>query len=278
MTRTVEDAALMLNHMAGYDGKDATSAKIAVPDFTQACGKSVKGLKIGLPKNFKGDGLNPEINDYWDATAKWLQEAGAELVEIDLKYAGSALPAYYIIAPAEASSNLARYDGVRYGYRTQDAKDITELYMKTRGEGFGAEVKRRIMMGTYVLSAGYYDAYYRQAQKVRTLIADDFKNAYQKCDVILAPTTPSSAFELGVKQEDPITMYLNDIYTVPVNLAGLPALSLPVGLDRKGLPIGMQLIGRSFDEEGIFKVAHVVEKQANFKTVPSLAVQNGKGN
>ncbi len=270
MTKTVGDAALMLEVMAGHDPKDSTSADLEVEAFSTACTQSIKGLKIGIPTSYRNAHLSESIGNYWDKTADWLVQEGAELVEIALDYSDQALPAYYIIAPAEASSNLARYDGVRYGYRAEGVDSLENLYNKTRGEGFGAEVKRRIMIGTYVLSAGYYDAYYRQAQKVRSLIARDFEMAYQTCDVILAPTTPTPAFALEDEPDDPVTVYLNDIYTVPVNLAGLPAISLPVGLDGNGLPLGMQLIGRAFDEMTLFKAAAALERCANFTHKPQM--------
>ena len=268
MTRTVKDAALMLQAMAGHDAKDATSVDVDVPDFLSACKGEIKGMKIGLPVSISGEGMDKDIADYWQKAAKWLEAAGAHIIEISLDYSNYALPAYYIIAPAEASSNLARYDGVRYGYRAEEALDLNTLYSKTRAEGFGAEVKRRIMMGTYVLSSGYYDAYYRRAQKLRTLIAQDFNQAFHQCDVILMPSTPTSAFPLHDKQEDPIKMYLNDIFTVPVNMAGLPAMSLPVGLDKDGLPVGLQLIAPAFEEQRIFNAASFLEMAADFTANP----------
>ncbi|MFK7866771.1 MAG: Asp-tRNA(Asn)/Glu-tRNA(Gln) amidotransferase subunit GatA [Alphaproteobacteria bacterium] len=277
MTRKVQDAAKLLTHMAGHDPKDSTSAMRDVPDFEQSCGQSVKGMRIGMPKAFSNAGLSDEIHQSWQQSAKMLEDAGAVLVEIDFSHQQYALPAYYIIAPAEASSNLARYDGVRYGFRAQDAEGLDDLYSKTRAEGFGDEVKRRIMMGTYVLSAGYYDAYYKKAQRLRTLITQDYANAFQTCDFILSPTTPTTAFaqtsaqQDDSAQQDPITMYLNDIFTVPVNLAGLPAISLPTGLDQKGLPIGSQLIGRHFDEAGLFKAAYALEQSAGFRAAPLLS-------
>ncbi len=266
MTKDVRDSALMLQAMAGYDPKDSTSSNMAVPDFEKVLGQDIKGLKIGIPIEYKPKGLNAEIASYWDKAAEMLKSRGAELVEISLPHTKYALPTYYIIAPAETSSNLARYDGIRYGLRINGEK-LDDLYINTRTEGFGTEVKRRIMIGTYVLSAGYYDAYYIKAQKVRRLIKEDFEKAFEKCDVILTPTTPASAFEIGDKtmNENPINMYLNDVFTVSVNLAGLPAMSLPIGLDSKGLPLGMQLIGRAFDEETIFKAGYVLEEDAGFK-------------
>jgi aspartyl-tRNA(Asn)/glutamyl-tRNA(Gln) amidotransferase subunit A len=267
--RTLEDAAMMLKSMSGFDPKDSTSAKRDVPDFAGALGGSVKGLKVGIPKEYRPEGLAPEIEKLWDNGIKWLQEAGAEIVNVSLPHTKYGLPAYYIIAPAECSSNLARYDGVRYGLRV-DGKDLTETYEKTRAKGFGDEVKRRIMVGTYVLSAGYYDAYYIKAQKVRRLILNDFLDAYKQCDVILAPSTPSAAFAIGENEDDPIKMYLNDVFTVTVNLAGLPGLSVPAGLNDQGLPLGLQLIGRPWDEETIIRAGGVIEKAANFTAVPSL--------
>ena len=266
MTKDVQDAALMLKAMAGYDAKDSTSSKLAVPDFEKVLGQNIKGLKIGIPAEYRPEGLNAEIAHYWDKAADMLKSRGAEIVPISLPHTKYALPVYYIIAPAEASSNLARYDGIRYGLRIGGEK-LDDLYINTRTEGFGAEVKRRIMIGTYVLSAGYYDAYYLKAQKVRRLIKNDFEEAFKKCDLVLAPTSPVSAFEVGDQsmKENPINMYLNDVFTVSVNLAGLPAMSLPIGLDKKGLPLSMQLIGKAFDEETIFKAAYALEQDAGFK-------------
>ncbi|PZQ45301.1 MAG: Asp-tRNA(Asn)/Glu-tRNA(Gln) amidotransferase GatCAB subunit A [Micavibrio aeruginosavorus] len=267
--RTLEDAAMMLKSMSGFDPKDSTSANRDVPDFVAALGGSVKGLKVGIPKEYRIDGVPEEINKIWDDGIKWLKEAGAEIVDVSLPHTKYGLPAYYIIAPAECSSNLARYDGVRYGLRV-DGKDLTETYEKTRAQGFGDEVKRRIMVGTYVLSAGYYDAYYIKAQKVRRLILNDFLEAYKQCDVILAPSTPSAAFAIGENEDDPIKMYLNDVFTVTVNLAGLPGLSVPAGLNAQGLPLGLQLIGRPWDEETIIRAGGVIEKAANFTARPTL--------
>lgn len=267
--RTLEDASMLLKSMSGFDPKDSTSADKPVPDFAAALGGSVKGMKVGIPKEYRPDGLDPEISKLWDDGIAWLKAEGAEIVNVSLPHTKYGLPAYYIIAPAEASSNLARYDGVRYGLRV-DGKDLNETYQKTRAKGFGDEVKRRIMVGTYVLSAGYYDAYYIKAQKVRRLILNDFLEAYKKCDVILAPSTPSSAFAIGENEDDPIKMYLNDVFTVTVNLAGLPGLSVPAGLDSKGLPLGLQLIGRPWDEETIIKAGAVIERAANFTAIPQL--------
>ena len=268
MTKTVEDAAIMLGAMSGHDPMDSTS-DIAVPDFTKNLRDGVKGLKIGIPKEYFSDDLPKEIVENHGKWPKIYADAGAEIIDISLPHTHNALPAYYIIAPAEASSNLARYDGVKYGLRV-NGDNINDMYMKTRGAGFGAEVKRRIMIGTYVLSAGYYDAYYKRAQRIRTLIKQDFVNAFEKVDVILTPATPSSAFEVGQKQTDPTKAYLNDVYTVPVNLAGLPALSLPVGLDNEGLPLGLQLIGKSFDEETLLRTAYSLEQELSFTQKAAL--------
>lgn len=261
--KTVRDTAVMLRSMAGHDPKDTTSVDRAVPDYEAAVGRSVKGMKIGIPKEYRLDGLNPEIDALWQKGIDWLKAAGAEIVEISLPHTKYALPAYYIVAPAEASSNLARYDGVRYGLREQ-GKDIVEMYEKTRAAGFGAEVKRRIMIGTYVLSAGYYDAYYLRAQKVRTLIKRDFETVYADgIDAVLTPATPSAAFGIGEKgSADPVEMYLNDVFTVTVNMAGLPGIAVPAGLDAQGLPLGLQLIGRPFDEETLFSLGAVIEQAA----------------
>ncbi len=253
ITRTVRDSAIMLRSMSGLDRKDTTSADLPVPDFEAAVSRGVKGLKIGIPKEYRVDGMSPEIEKLWAQGADWLRAAGAEIVEVSLPHTKYALPAYYIVAPAEASSNLARYDGVRYGLRVP-GKDIAEMYENSRAEGFGREVKRRIMIGTYVLSAGYYDAYYVRAQKIRTLIKRDFEEVYAKgVHAILTPATPSAAFGIGEKgAADPVEMYLNDIFTVTVNMAGLPGIAVPAGLDSQGLPLGLQLIGRAFDEETLF--------------------------
>ncbi|MGB3875365.1 MAG: Asp-tRNA(Asn)/Glu-tRNA(Gln) amidotransferase subunit GatA [Shinella zoogloeoides] len=264
IARDVRDAAILLKSMASVDAKDTTSVDLPVPDYEASLGQSLKGMLIGIPREYRVDGMPEEIEALWQQGIAWLKDAGAEVVDISLPHTKYALPAYYIVAPAEASSNLARYDGVRYGLRI-DGKDIVDMYEKTRAAGFGTEVKRRIMIGTYVLSAGYYDAYYLQAQKVRTLIKRDFELAFHAgVDAILTPATPSSAF--GIADEDlasdPVKMYLNDIFTVTVNMAGLPGLSVPAGLDHKGLPLGLQLIGKPFEEETLFKTAHVIEKAA----------------
>ncbi|MEN5083512.1 Asp-tRNA(Asn)/Glu-tRNA(Gln) amidotransferase subunit GatA [Bosea sp. TWI1241] len=266
--KTVRDCAAMLRSMAGHDPKDTTSVDRAVPDYEAAIGRSIKGMKIGIPKEYRIEGLNAEIDALWQKGIDWLRAAGAEIVEISLPHTKYALPAYYIVAPAEASSNLARYDGVRYGLRAP-GKDIVEMYEKTRAEGFGAEVKRRIMIGTYVLSSGYYDAYYLRAQKVRTLIKRDFESVYaQGIDAVLTPATPSSAFGIGEKgSADPVEMYLNDVFTVTVNMAGLPGIAVPAGLDAQGLPLGLQLIGRPFDEETLFSLGHAIEDAAGRFTV-----------
>jgi aspartyl-tRNA(Asn)/glutamyl-tRNA(Gln) amidotransferase subunit A len=263
IAKSVTDAALMLNSMCGHDPKDSTSLPVKTPDFTQAVGRSVKGLKIGVPKEYRVDGMPGEIDALWEKGIAQLKDAGCEIVPISLPHTKYALPAYYIIAPAEASSNLARYDGMRYGAR-KAAKDLTGTYEQTRAAGFGKEVQRRILIGTYVLSAGYYDAYYLRAQKVRARIAEDFTNAWTQCDAILTPTAPSAAFALGEKSGDPVQMYLNDIFTVTTNLAGLPGISVPAGLDAQGLPLGLQVIGRALDEETVFAVAGALEKAAGF--------------
>lgn len=267
IAKTVEDAAILLKSMAGYDPKDSTSLNIATPDYPAFIGKSVKGLRIGIPREYRADGMPAEIDALWEQGVAWLKDAGCEIVEISLPHTKYALPAYYIIAPAEASSNLARYDGMRYGLRV-DGANLTETYENTRAAGFGDEVKRRILIGTYVLSAGYYDAYYLRALKVRRRIAEDFEQAFGKVDAILTPTAPSAAFGLGENADDPVAMYLNDIFTVTVNLAGLPGMSLPAGLDAQGLPLGLQLIGRALDEGTLFSLGGALEKAANFKAAP----------
>jgi aspartyl-tRNA(Asn)/glutamyl-tRNA(Gln) amidotransferase subunit A len=261
--RTVRDSAILLASMAGHDPKDTTSVDRPVPDYEAAVGKSIKGMKIGIPKEYRVDGMAGEIDRLWERGGQWLAAAGAELVEVSLPHTKYALPAYYIVAPAEASSNLARYDGVRYGLRAE-GRDVTDMYEKTRAEGFGKEVRRRIMIGTYVLSAGYYDAYYVRAQKVRTLIKRDFEDCFARgVDAILTPATPSAAFGIGEKGgADPVEMYLNDIFTVTVNMAGLPGIAVPGGLSAEGLPLGLQLIGRPFDEETLFSLGKVIEDAA----------------
>src|SRR3954451_24620135 len=269
IARTVRDCAILLRSMAGHDPKDTTSADRPVPDFEAAVARGVRGLKIGLPKEYRLDGMSPEIEKLWADGAAWLKDAGAEIVEVSLPHTKYALPAYYIVAPAEASSNLARYDSVRYGLRVP-GRDVVEMYEKTRAEGFGREVQRRIMIGTYVLSAGYYDAYYVRAQKIRTLIKRDFEAAYAAgVDAILTPATPSAAFGIGEKgSDDPVEMYLNDIFTVTVNMAGLPGIAVPAGFDAQGLPLGVQLIGRPFDEETLFAAGQAIEDAAGRVAMP----------
>jgi aspartyl-tRNA(Asn)/glutamyl-tRNA(Gln) amidotransferase subunit A len=268
LAKTVEDAAILLTSMSGHDPKDSTSLPVAAPDFASFVGRSVKGLRVGVPKEYRADGMPSEIEALWADGVAWLKDAGCEVVDVSLPHTKYALPAYYIIAPAEASSNLARYDGMRFGLREPGA-NLTEVYEATRAAGFGEEVKRRILIGAYVLSAGYYDAYYLKAQKVRRRIADDFSAAFEKVDALLTPTAPSAAFGLGDNTSDPLAMYLNDVFTVPVNLAGLPGLSLPAGLDAQGLPLGLQLIGRALDEGTLFQLAGALEKAANFHAKPA---------
>ena len=267
-TRTVEDSALMFSAMAGHDPKDSTSADLSLPDLTAAMAKGVDGLKIGIPAEYVMDGMDPAITALWEAGQAWLKQAGAELVPISLPHTKYALPTYYIIAPAEASSNLARYDGVRYGARAVANGSLDEMYEATRAAGFGDEVQRRIMIGTYALSAGYYDAYYLKAQQVRQLIRQDFDTAFQTVDAILTPATPSAAFPLGEKQDDPVTMYLNDVFTVPANLAGLPGISVPAGFSESGLPLGLQVLSGAFREDTLYQVARCLEQQAGFTGQP----------
>jgi aspartyl-tRNA(Asn)/glutamyl-tRNA(Gln) amidotransferase subunit A len=267
IARTVEDAAILLKSMAGHDTKDSTSLPVETPDFPSFVGKSVKGLRVGVPKEYRAEGMPAEIEQLWAKGVEWLKDAGCEVVDVSLPQTKYALPAYYIIAPAEASSNLARYDGMRYGLRV-DGPTLIDTYEATRAAGFGEEVKRRVMIGAYVLSAGYYDAYYLKAQKVRRRIADDFAAAFEKVDALLTPTAPSAAFGLGENTADPVAMYLNDVFTVTVNLAGLPGLSLPGGLDAQGLPLGLQLIGRALDEGTLFQLGAALEKSANFQARP----------
>ena len=265
MARDVRDCAIMLENMAGFDPKDATSLDMAVPNWEAALSSDLKGKTVGIPKEYRLEGIDPEIDAMWDAGIAMLKDAGAAVVEISLPHTKYALPTYYIIAPAEASSNLARYDGVRYGLRDlPEGAGLQDMYAATRADGFGPEVKRRIMIGTYVLSAGFYDAYYTQAQKVRTLIARDFEAAFASCDVILAPTAPSAAFGLGEKMADPLAMYLNDVFAVPASLAGLPAMSVPAALNREGLPLGLQIIGKAFDEQGVLNAGLAIEERAGF--------------
>jgi len=267
-TRSVKDAAIMLEAISGHDAKDSTSAPVEIPQFSKIFADlNIKGLKVGIPKEYRQDGMPSEIDTLWKQGAEWLKDAGAKIVDISLPHTKYALPTYYIIAPAEASANLARYDGVRYGLRVEEkGGSLDDMYELTRSAGFGAEVKRRIMIGTYVLSAGYYDAYYKKAQRVRTLVSRDFAQSFEKVDVILTPTTPSPAFAIGEKM-DPVTMYLNDVFTVPASLAGLPGISVPAGFSAQGTPLGLQIIGKAFDEETVFKTAAVVERAAGFKGI-----------
>ena len=267
ITHTVRDAAMMLTSMASFDKRDTTSVERDVPDYEAALTSDIKGLRVGIPQEYRVDNMPAEIEKLWQQGIDWLKAAGAEIVDVSLPHTKYALPAYYIIAPAEASSNLARYDGVRYGAR-QNGVDIDDMYAQTRAAGFGDEVKRRVMIGTYALSAGYYDAYYVKALQVRRLIAEDFTKAYEKCDVLLTPTTPSAAFPIGKNVEDPLEMYLNDVFTVTVNLAGLPGISVPAGLDADGLPLGLQLIGKAFGEEELLRTAGVLEEAAGFDAQP----------
>ena len=267
--RTVADCAVLLGSAAGFDPKDSTSVDRPVPDYLAATKRGVRGLRIGVPAEYRMDGMNPDVERLWQAGLAWLREAGAEIVDVSLPHTKYGLATYYIVAPAEASSNLARYDGVRYGLRV-DGEDLIDLYERTRAEGFGDEVKRRIMIGTYVLSAGYYDAYYLRAQKVRALILNDFTEAFAKVDALLTPTAPTGAFGQGEKMDDPIAMYLNDVFTVPASMAGVPGMSVPAGLDSQGLPLGLQVIGRPFDEETVFAVSQVIETAAAFTAKPTI--------
>jgi aspartyl-tRNA(Asn)/glutamyl-tRNA(Gln) amidotransferase subunit A len=269
MARDTRDCAIMLEAMAGFDPKDSTSLNMPVPEWEAGLNPDMKGKKIGIPREYRMDGMDEDVAKSWDDGIAWMKDAGAEIVDISLPHTKYALPAYYIIAPAEASSNLARYDGVRYGLRDlPDGAGLQDMYAATRADGFGPEVKRRIMIGTYVLSAGFYDAYYNQAQKIRTLIAQDFAKAFEQCDVILAPTCPTAAFALGDKTSDPLAMYLNDVFAVPASLAGLPAMSVPAGLNREGLPLGLQIIGKAFDEQGVLNAGLAIEKAAGFVATP----------
>jgi len=269
MTKTVRDAAIMLKSMASVDAKDSTSVDLPVPDYEKLLEGGIRGLRVGIPKEYRIDGAPAEIDALWSKGGDWLKAQGAEIVEVSLPHTKYALPTYYIVAPAEASSNLARYDGVKFGYRAPGVRDITEMYEKSRGEGFGAEVQRRILIGTYVLSAGYYDAYYARAQKLRSLIKRDFERAFELCDVLLTPTTPGPAFAVGAKTSDPLEMYLQDVFTVTVNLAGLPGISVPAGLSETGLPLGLQLIGKAFDEGTLLRAAQAIETAAAFKHSPA---------
>jgi len=264
MTRDVKDCSLLFEVMSSYDRKDSTSVDFKRGNYLKELNNSIKGKKIGIPKEYRVEGMPKEIEDLWQKGINIIKEAGAEIVNISLPNTKYALPAYYIVAPAEASSNLARYDGVKYGFRSK-GENLIDMYEKTRSEGFGNEVKRRIMIGTYVLSSGYYDAYYLKAQKVRKLIKNDFDEVYKKVDAILTPSTPSSAFKIGEKTNDPVSMYLNDIFTVPINLAGLPAISIPAGIDSKGYPLGLQIIGKAFEEQNILNIAYSIENEINFK-------------
>ncbi len=269
MARDVRDCAIMLEAMAGFDSKDATSLDLPVPEWEAGLSADLKGKKVGIPREYRLDGIDADVARSWDDGIAWLKDAGAEIVDVSLPHTRYALPTYYIIAPAEASSNLARYDGVRYGLRDlPEGAGLQDMYAATRAAGFGPEVKRRILIGTYVLSAGFYDAYYTQAQKVRTLISRDFQNAFAECDVILAPTAPTAAFALGEKSGDPLEMYLNDVFSVPASLAGLPAMSVPAGLNREGLPLGLQIIGKAFDEQGVLNAGLAIEQRAGFAARP----------
>ncbi len=273
--RTVSDCAILLRSMAGHDPKDSTSANVPVPDYEAACRRGVKGLRIGVPREYRMDGMPGDIERLWAQGLDWLRAAGAEVVDVSLPHTKYGLAAYYIVAPAEASSNLARYDGVRFGLR-EDGADLRDLYERTRAAGFGAEVRRRILIGTYVLSAGYYDAYYLKAQKVRALILKDFTDAFGQVDALVTPTAPSAAFAQGDNMDDPIKMYLNDVFTVPANMAGVPGMSVPAGLDANGLPLGLQVIGKPFDEETVFAVAAAIERAAGFTALPDIRAHSSK--
>ena len=264
MTHDVKDCALLLEVMSSFDTKDSTSVEFTRGNYLNDLNENIKGKKIGIPKEYKVDGMPKEIEDLWEKGIKIIKDNGGDVIDISLPNTNYALPTYYIVAPAEASSNLARYDGVKYGFRSK-GENLIDMYEKTRSEGFGDEVKRRIMIGTYVLSYGYYDAYYLKAQKVRRLIKNDFDEAYKKVDAILTPSTPSSAFKIGEKLNDPVSMYLNDIFTVPINLAGLPAISIPAGHDNNGFPLGLQIIGKAFDEQNILNIAYSIEKNIGYK-------------
>jgi len=269
--RNTEDCALLLRSMAGYDPKDSTSVNKPVPDYAAALGGSLKGLRVGVPKEYRVEGTSPEILSLWEKGVQMMKDAGAEIVEVSLPHTKYALHAYYVVAPAECSSNLARYDGVRFGARVE-GDNLIDTYEKTRQAGFGAEVRRRILIGTYVLSAGYYDAYYNKARRVRKLIWNDFIEAYKKCDILLTPTAPTAAFAIGENTSDPVTMYLNDVFTIPASMAGMPGMSIPVGLSSDGLPLGLQLIGKPFDEETMFRAAFALEQAAKFTAVPQNIV------
>jgi aspartyl-tRNA(Asn)/glutamyl-tRNA(Gln) amidotransferase subunit A len=267
--RTVEDCAILLGSMAGHDPKDSTSADLPVPDFAGACARGVKGMRIGIPREYRLDGMPDDIERLWQQGVAWLREAGAEVIDVSLPHTKYGLPTYYIVAPAECSSNLARYDGVRFGLRN-DGEDLRDLYERTRASGFGTEVRRRILIGTYVLSAGYYDAYYLRAQKVRALILRDFTEVFTQVDALLAPTAPSAAFAQGDNMDDPVKMYLNDVFTIPASMAGVPGMSVPAGLDANGLPLGLQVIGKPFDEETVFAVAAAIERAAGITALPQI--------
>jgi len=264
MAKNVKDCSLLYEVISSYDSKDSTSIEFKRNNYSELLSNNIKGKKIGIPKEYRVDEMPKEIEDLWIKGIDYIKDCGAEIIDISLPHTQYALPTYYIVAPAEASSNLARYDGVKYGFRSE-GNNLIDMYEKTRSEGFGNEVKRRIMIGTYVLSSGYYDAYYLKAQKVRKLIKNDFDEAYKKVDAILTPSTPSSAFKIGEKTNDPVSMYLNDVFTVPVNLAGLPGISIPAGLDKKGYPLGLQIIGKAFDEQNILNIAYAMEERINFK-------------
>ena len=263
MAQTAEDCALLLNAMAGFDRRDSTSLEKDVPDYTADLNNSIKGLKIGLPKEYFGEGLDAGVAEVVDQAIQQYKAMGAEIVEISLPNTHLAVPVYYVVAPAECSSNLSRFDGVRFGYRCEDPKDLEDLYKRSRGEGFGEEVKRRIMVGTYALSAGYYDAYYLKAQQIRHLISDDFKKAFEQVDVIMGPTSPTTAFNIGEKTDDPVSMYLSDIYTIAVNLAGLPGMSIPAGFNNN-MPVGLQIIGNYFDESRLLNIAHQYQQNTDW--------------
>jgi aspartyl-tRNA(Asn)/glutamyl-tRNA(Gln) amidotransferase subunit A len=270
MCRTVADTALMLENMMGFDPKDSTSVNLPVPNLSAMIGQDIAGMKIGIPAEYRSDNMSEEIKSAWDKAAELLKKQGAEIIDISLPHTKYAVSTYYIVAPAEASANLARYDGVRYGHRTEEkVSSLDDMYAKTRAEGFGEEVRRRILVGTYVLSAGYYDAYYTKAQKVRTLISQDFKEAFEKVDAILTPVTPTTAYAIE-DELSPVEMYMGDVFTIPTSMAGLPGISVPVGKAENGLPIGVQLIGKAFDEETVIKVADALERVAGFELTPDI--------
>ena len=270
VTRNVADCAAVMNAISGHDKLDSTSANVDYPDYTSFLNQDIRGFKIGIPKEYIQEGLQKDVRDQILKAAKSFESLGAEVIEVSLPLTEYAIPAYYLISSAEASSNLARYDGIKYGYRASKFEDLADLYRQTRSEGFGTEVKRRIMLGTYALSSGYYDAYYKKALKVRRLIYEDFQKAFSQADIILGPTAPATAFKLGEKTDNPLEMYLGDIYTVSVNIAGLCAMSVPCGTDSRGLPVGMQLIGRPFEEGSLIKAAHAFEKTCDFRLAPAI--------